>query len=186
MAVLISLIMGFFSLLAFVVLTSVGIRRGLRCELVIFSGWGDFALTCILVLFGVGSIPILIRDSSMVVPILSVGTTLGLLWSVLTFRNTHQVSELWFSVPCKLSLASVVILGTLFAISCAHNALKEKATPSERLKNGALAVGASLLVSKAIDLSRKLIRQASHSADTSPIRKGRNAPPSFQPKRFLR
>lgn len=152
------------SLLVLLVLTLVGIQRGLQGAMVIFSGWGDFALTCVLILLVLVGLPTVIRDSSMLFPMICVGAALAALWFALTLRNTHQVSELWFSIPSKLCLVSMVILGTLLAISCAQNALKDKATPSERLKNGILAVGATLLAAKAIGLSRTLIHQASCQA----------------------
>lgn len=146
--------------LAIVTLAVVGIQRGLRSQLIVFASWWDFSLTCVVVLLPIFSGPWLLKNPESLLGICCLNCLVAVWWTVATVRSTRQYPELWFSVPAKLGLVALTVLGTLIALSCVGNALKEKASPRERALNGAIALGAGYSVAKAFSLSKQLIQQA--------------------------
>jgi hypothetical protein len=131
------------SSIAWAVLAAIGVRRGLRREVIIFRSWGDCTATAALLVCGtLGLVRLnLPQDFARVLCVIALAGAVPWLWA--TRMDNRRARDLWTVVPAKITLVALVALAAGLAYSCGKSALSPKTESRQRVANAAIAAGSA-------------------------------------------
>jgi hypothetical protein len=143
------------------VLAVVGLRRGLRCRVVVYQSWSDCALTAVLA--GLLVIDLITcrwpANEAQIIRVLTL--VAGLPWLWMTKTANQSARDLWAVVPAKLTLIILAAACAVLAYSCASTALSSKADARTRIANAVLATGIVAATWSLIRMVRQLVTASS-------------------------
>ena len=152
------------------VLALLGVRRGLRREVIIFRSWGDCTATAALLTCGaLGLVRLnLPPDFARVLYVIALAGAVPWLWA--TKMDNRRALDLWTVVPAKITLITLAPFCAALAYSCGKSALSPETESRQRAVNAAIAVGCAAAAWGLIRVIRELVASGKDRIASTPKR----------------